>query len=89
MRIWCKLIHNNRLVRDTVIENYDMSLSRTAKVYQALEDACMTFDLEKPIWLGQNKREFRRHARTRFNADHFIETIDFDYLDFQVIEEDY
>lgn len=89
MRIWCKLVHNNHLVHDTVIENYDTTMTRTAKVYQALEEACMAFDLEKPIWLDQNKRDFRRHARTRFTADHFIESIDFDYLDFQVIEEDY
>ena len=47
------------------------------------------FDLEKPMWLDKNKQEFIRHARTRFYQDNFIEQIDFDYLDFQVIEEDY
>ena len=41
------------------------------------------------MWLDKNKQEFIRHARTRFYQDNFIEQIDFDYLDFQVIEEDY
>lgn len=89
MRIWCKVFKNNHLLKDTVIENYDMSFSRTAKVYDSLEKACYEFDLEKPMWFDKNKREFIRHARTRFTKDNFIEEIDFDYLDFQVIEEDY
>lgn len=87
MRIWCKLFEKNHMLKDTVMENYDMSMSRTAKVYDCLERACYEFDLEKPMWLDKNKREFISHARTRFYQDNFIEHIDFDYLDFQAIEE--
>ena len=89
MRIWCKLFEKNHMLKDTVMENYDISMSRTAKVYDCLERACYEFDLEKPMWLDKNKREFISHARTRFYQDNFIEHIDFDYLDFQVIEEDH
>lgn len=89
MRIWCKLFRKNHLLKDTVVKDYDMSKSRTAKVFDSLETACYEMDLEKPLWLDKNKREFIRHARTRFTQDNFIEQIDFDYLDFQVIEEDY
>lgn len=89
VRIWCKLFKKNRMLKDTVIENYNMEMSRTAKVYDSLEQACYEFDLEKPIWLDKNKQEFIRHARTQFYQDNFIEQINFDYLDFQVIEEDY
>ena len=89
MRIWCKLFEKNHMLKDTVMENHDMSMSRTAKVYDCLERACYEFDLEKPLWLDKNKREFISHARTRFYQDNFIAHIDFDYLDFQVIEEDY
>lgn len=89
MRIWCKLIEKNRLLQDVVIEQYDTSKTRTQKVYASLEEACYAMNLEKPIWLDVNKREFIRHARTRFTQDNFIESIEFDYLDFHVIEEDY
>lgn len=89
MRIWCKLFEKNHLIQDVVIEDYDPAKTRTKKVYDSLEEACYTFNLEKPLWLDKNKREFIRHARTRFTQDNFIETIEFDYLDFQVIEEDY
>lgn len=88
-RIWGKLIKSNRLLRDMVVEIEDYTLSRTKKVYQALDEICYEFDLAKPIWLEKNKEEFIRHARTQFTRDSFIEDIDFDYLDFQVIEEEY
>ena len=65
------------MLKDTVMENYDMSMSRTAKVYDCLERACYEFDLEKPMWLDKNKREFISHARTRFYQDNFIEHIIF------------
>lgn len=89
MRIWGKIMKDNRLVKDTVIEIYDTSLTRTKKVYQALNQICYEFDLATPIWLEQNQTDFIRHARTRFTQDSFVESIDFDFLDFHVIEEDY
>ncbi len=33
-------------------------------------------------------KDFKRHSKTRFTKDSFIEHIDFDYLEIQVIEED-
>ena len=87
-RVWGKIIKNNRLVKDITIETPSPSMSRTAKVYSALDEMCYAFDLQVPIWLDSNKREFIRHDKTRFHQDNFIETIDFDFLEFHVIEED-
>ena len=54
----------------------------------ALDEMCYAFDLSKPIWLDSNVREFQRHAKTRFRQDSFVDEVDFDFLEFQVIEED-
>lgn len=89
MRIWGKIMKNNHLERDMVVNVEDYTMSRTKKVYHALEEMCYEFDLAKPIWLETNKEDFIRHSRTKFTKDSFVEDIDFDYLDFQVIEEDY
>ena len=43
---------------------------------------------ENRLWLEANVNEFKRHAKTRFTQDSFIEQIDFDFLEMQVIEED-
>ena len=58
------------------------------KVFAALHDICMEFDLQEPIWLDKNINEFKRVDKTRFAQDNFIESIDFDYLEIHVIEED-
>ena len=86
-RMWGKLKKNNRLLDDTTICIGDYSLSRTQMVFQALEEICYYFDLGKPIWLDSNVRDFQIHAKTRFGQDNFIEHIEFDFLEIQVIEE--
>lgn len=86
-RLWAKIFKNNKLIMDTVICNQDED-TRTHKIFSALEEVCYQFNLEKPIWLQSSIKEFQRNAKVRFTQDHFIETIDFDYLEIQVIEED-
>jgi len=87
MRIWIKMFKDNHMLKDMVVENTDND-TRTHKVFAALEEACVNFDLVKPLWLEKNIREFKRHSRTKFTKDCFIEDTDFDFLDFHVIEED-
>ena len=70
-----------------VAENSDYSMSRTAMVFQAVEEICHKFDLGQPIWLDSNIKEFQRRDKTRFTQDNFIESIEFDYLEIHVIEE--
>lgn len=86
-RLWAKIWKENRMLRDTVIID-DREDTRTHKVFRALDEVCIRFDLGKPIWLDSNIREFQQHAKTRFRQDSFIEQIPFDYLEFQIIEED-
>ena len=87
MRFWAKIFTDNHLIRDTTVEVISGE-NRTMKVFQALEDVCLELDLPVPIWLKPNVKEFQKNASTRFRADSFIEDIPFDYLEFQVIEED-
>lgn len=86
-RVWGKIFKDNRMLKDITICN-DEKDTRTHKVFHALDEICYAFDLSKPIWLDTNIREFKQHARTRFFQDSFVDEIDFDFLDFHVIEED-
>lgn len=87
-RLWAKIFTSNRLIKDTVICNDDINLNRTRKVFDAIDKICYEFDLSKPIWLDANIADFKRHDKTRFTKDNFIDSIDFDYLEIHVIEED-
>ena len=87
-RIWAKIWENTHLIKDITVCNDDPSMSRTAKVFAAVDKVCEEFDLSKPIWLEYNINEFKRHDKTKFSKDNFIDDIDFDYLELHVIEED-
>ncbi len=87
MRIWAKIFDDNHLIKDITVEDYS-SETRTHKVYAALDRVCTEFDLSKPIWLDKNINEFKRHAKTRFRKESFIEDVPFEYLEIEVIEED-
>jgi hypothetical protein len=62
--------------------------NRTLKIYDALDKICVEFDLSRPIWLDATVNDFLKTDKARFNKDDFVDDIDFDYLEIQVIEED-
>ncbi len=85
-RLWGKEFKDNRMLRDTVICD-ETDDTRTHKIFNALDAICYEFDLSKPIWLDSTISDFKRHAKARFYQDNFVDSIDFDYLEIQIIEE--
>ena len=71
-RLWAKTFKNNHMLQDTVICDNSED-TRTHKVFRALDEVCIQFDLGRPLWL---------------DSDSFMEQIDFDYLEIQMLEED-
>lgn len=86
-RLWARTFKDNHMLHDTCIEDSGAD-TRTHKIFHALDEVCRQFDLGSPIWLDKNIADFKRNSKTRFTQDNFIERVDFDYLEFQVIEED-
>lgn len=87
-RLWVKIIDSGKIVKNMTIENSDSSLNRTKKIFHAIDEACYAYDLSKPLWLDKNISEFKKSSKTRFTKDNFVDEIDFDYLEIEVIEED-
>lgn len=86
MRIWFKIWKDNHLLKDTVITN-ESNDTRTHKIFSSLEQACYELDLSKPLWLEATITDFKQHDKARFYQDNFMEIIDFDFLEIQMIEE--
>lgn len=86
-QIWAKIFYENRMVKDMVVCNESVDMSRTQMVFAAIDKICYEFDLQKPIWLSATVADFKKHDKTRFTQDNFIESIEFDYLEIQVIQE--
>lgn len=87
MRIWARQFKDTHMLRDSLIVD-NSNETRTHKVFNALERVCQEMDLAQPVWLDRNVKDFKRSGKVRFFKDSFIEEIPFDYLEFQIIEED-
>lgn len=85
LRLWGRMIRDNHLLKDATVERDDDT--RTHCIMRGLGELCMLWDLPEPIWLEKNIEEFKRHSKTRFYQDSFIERLDFDYLEIRVLEE--
>lgn len=88
-RLWAKEIKNNRLLKDITISDMAEDKNRTKKIFDALDEVCYEFDLSRPVWFEKNIEEFKRTSKTRFYKDNFIDTTGMDYLEIQVVEEDW
>ena len=64
-RLWGKIFKDNRMLQDSVIED-DSVDTRTHKVFRALDELCLEFDLSKPIWLDKTIEDFKRHSKAQF-----------------------
>ena len=85
-RLWGKIWTDNRMIKDTVICD-ETNDTRTHKIFHSLDEICYLWDLSNPIWLESNVAEFERHDRPRCYADNFIDCIDSDCREIQMIEE--
>ena len=47
-RLWGKIFKDTRLIKDTVICDDDSEKSRTKKIFDALSQICIEFDLSEP-----------------------------------------
>ena len=84
-RLWGRLFKDTHMIKDIVIERDDDT--RTHRVLRAVDEICRIWDLGRPVWLDTNIADFKKRSKTRFTQDNFIEQIDFDHLEIQVIEE--
>ena len=84
--LWAREFKNNKMIKNMTIRD-DRKETRTHKIFDAIDKICYEFDLSKPIWLDSNIEEFKRHDKTRFHQDNFVDSIDFDYLEIHIIEE--
>lgn len=84
-RLWGRIFKDTHMIKDIVVERDDDT--RTHRVLRAVDEICRIWDLGRPVWLDVNIADFKKRSKTRFTQDNFIEQIEFDHLEIQVIEE--
>lgn len=86
-RLWAKTFKDNRMLKDMTVCDASAD-TRTHKIFNAITKVCGQFDLSEPIWLEANIAQFKKMGKVRFRSENFIDSIDFDYLEIHIIEED-
>ena len=78
-RIWVRLMKGHHVSRDAVqpCEKDD--------VEEALRDLLSRLDLSQPIWLPRHRADWDEYSLTRFKPEHFLESVDFDYMELSYI----
>ncbi|MBP1926653.1 hypothetical protein J2Z76_002522 [Sedimentibacter acidaminivorans] len=84
-KLWAKKIKHNKIISSiTVKNNEDISFSE--KRDKCLKEICQKFDLSVPLWLEKHRIEFSEFKYVTFYEDDFIDDIDFDKLEIELID---
>ncbi len=86
-KLWGKIIKNNRIIQSYTSECDNNNLSKKELVNICLEEICREFDIQKPLWLPIHEKDFNRYYKAKFNADAFMEEIEFDAFEIEFVEE--
>lgn len=87
IKLWGKIVKKNNIIQNHVIELNIDRLTDTKPLLKGIETLCNHFDISNPIWMNKNTDEIDRINKTRFKAQHFIEEIEFDYFEIELIHE--
>lgn len=86
IKLWGKIFKDNKIVMQEV-GVCDEDIDYQEQLKNCIIDICYSLDIQKPYWLEKNLKEYNKIKKTSFNQDNFIEVIDFDRLEIEVIEE--
>lgn len=85
-RLWAKIIKKGRIIESIDINN-DKEISLDQKRKECFEEICYKLDLSIPLWLDKHSKEFKDFKRVTFLPDDFIDDIDFDKLEIDLIDD--
>ena len=80
-RLWLKVIRDHR-IRESLTADCAWGEEKNALV-----EMCKQADLPCPIWLAKHENEFERSRKTSFSPDHFIESVEFDKLEIDFLDD--
>ncbi|MPM22726.1 hypothetical protein SDC9_69184 [bioreactor metagenome] len=85
-KLWAKKIKSNRIVDSLVVNNKE-NISPDEKREKCLKEICQKFDLSVPVWLKTHDMEFSQFKIVTFFPHDFIDEVDFDKLEVELIDD--
>ena len=87
MRVWAKVLKEHRIMRETVREFSSARPSDMEGWSVLLHDLCQDLDLCRPVILHKHVNDLMRFSRVVFKPADFIESVDFDEFEIEVLSE--
>ena len=84
MKLYGKLIKQTKIIKEVVAEQNDEAVAFRDQLEQCLIQVCKELDIQVPLWLKKNTKEFVNHHRTFFTSEHFVEKISFDKFEIRI-----
>lgn len=81
-----KLIKGTVTISEVSVSNNDKSLRYTDKLEWCLLKICKELDIQVPLWLKKNTKEYSKFRRTFFFEGQFNEKVMFDRFEIKQIE---
>ena len=80
-RIWVRLVRRHRIVTQ------ETAPCAWGEEKDVLRELCREMDVPAPMWLPKNEREYDQFHRTAFTADNFIESLRFDRMEIEFLDD--
>lgn len=85
MKIWTKLYKNERIHRDSIYVNDKMHVGN---IEQHLQNICHEMDICTPIITSTHLMQLDRFNSTKFKESDYIDYIDYDYMEVEIVPEE-
>ena len=80
-RLWLKVIKDHRMREQFTAPCV------WGEEKEVLVELCKQADLPCPLWLNKHETEYGRFHRTSFSPEHFVESVDFDKLEIEFLDD--
>ena len=87
MKIWAKVLTDHRIMNETVREFSSARPSDMEGWSVLLHELCQDLDLCRPVILKKHVNDLKQFSRVVFKPADFIESVDFDEFEIEVIPE--
>lgn len=87
MKIWAKVLTDHRIMNETVREFSSARPSDMEGWSVLLHELCQDLDLCRPVILRKHVNDLKQFSRVVFKPADFIESVNFDEFEIEVIPE--
>lgn len=86
-KLWAKKFTKNHLT-DSIVVKSNENITTSEKKDKCLKEICQKLDLSVPVWLKKHTLEFSEFKYVTFYPHDFIDEVDFDKLEIELIDDD-